>query len=230
MKILEGSMQDMRVEDIPAMNIKGFLDHEEGVRLHEIACRASLLGPCLEIGGYCGKSTVYLGLGCRSKGGILFSIDHHRGSEEQQPGQEYFDPELLDPATGRVDTFRLFRDSIERAGLEDTVIPLVTRSEVAARMWSMPLGLVFIDGGHSYPTVFSDYTAWMPHVVPGGWLLIHDIFPDPNDGGQAPYYVYNLAIQSGLFVEVERVKTLGVLRRRAVGEVPDEVGNRRDWG
>jgi MMP 1-O-methyltransferase len=230
MENLKDSMNKLRVEDIKAMDIKGFLDHEEGLALYRTACRASLMGPCLEIGGYCGRSTVYLGLGCRTNGGVLFSIDHHRGSEEQQPGQEYYDPELFDPATGRIDTFRLFRDTMEKASLESTVVAMVTKSEAAARMWSMRLSLVFIDGGHSYPTVFSDYTSWMPHVMPGGYLLIHDIFPDPNDGGQAPYYVYGLALQSGLFVEVERVKTLGVLQRRAVGEVPDEVRNKRDWG
>jgi MMP 1-O-methyltransferase len=219
----------MRVEDTGSLDIKGFLDHEEGMKLHEVARRAGRLGPCLEIGSYCGKSTVYLGLGVRESGGVLFSIDHHRGSEEQQPGQQYFDPDLLDQATGRVDTFKLFRAAVEKAGLEDTVVPLVTRSEVAARMWSMPLGLVFIDGGHSYPTVFSDYAAWMPHVMPGGYLLIHDIFPDPKDGGQAPYYIHGLALKSGLFVEEERVKTLGVLRRIPIGQVPDEVRNKRDW-
>lgn len=175
----------MKIEDVSALDIKGFLDHEEGMLLYDIARESSANGPCLEIGGYCGKSTVYLGLGCKARGGILFSIDHHRGSEEQQKGQEYFDPELYDEASGRVDTFRHFRRTVELASLEDTVVPIVARSEVVARMWSTPLSAVFIDGGHSYPTVFTDYTSWMPHVVPGGYLLIHDIFPDPNDGGQA---------------------------------------------
>jgi MMP 1-O-methyltransferase len=219
----------MKAEDLGKLDIKGFLDHEEGMRLYQAARSISPLGPCLEIGSYCGKSTAYLGLGCRESGGVLFSIDHHRGSEEQQPGQQYYDPDLFDQASGRVDTFRLFRDTLEKVGLESTVIPLVTQSEVVARMWSMPLSLVFIDGGHSYPTVFSDYTAWMPHVMPGGYLLIHDIFPDPSEGGQAPYYIMGLALQSGLFEEEERVKTLSVLRRRAIGFVPDEVRNKRDW-
>lgn len=219
----------MRPEEIGALDIKGFLDHEEGMKLYEVACEAGAMGPCLEIGSYCGKSTVYLGLGVKQSGGVLFSIDHHRGSEEQQPGQQYFDPELFDQASGRVDTFRLFRAAMEKAGLEDTVVAMVSRSEVAARKWSMPLSLVFIDGGHAYPTVFSDYTSWMPHVMPGGYLLIHDIFPDPKDGGQAPYYIHGLALKSGLFVEEARVKTLGVLRRLPIGYVPDEVRNIRDW-
>lgn len=219
----------MKIEDVSALDIKGFLDHEEGMLLYDIARESSANGPCLEIGGYCGKSTVYLGLGCKARGGILFSIDHHRGSEEQQKGQEYFDPELYDEASGRVDTFRHFRRTVELASLEDMVVPIVARSEVVARMWSTPLSAVFIDGGHSYPTVFTDYTSWMPHVVPGGYLLIHDIFPDPNDGGQAPYYVYQLAVKSGLFEEMPRFKTLGVLRRLGAGVVPEAVRNLRDW-
>jgi MMP 1-O-methyltransferase len=219
----------MRVEDIGSLDIKGFLDHEEGMALHRAALKAAPMGPCLEIGSYCGKSTAYLGLGVREGGGVLFSIDHHRGSEEQQPGQQYYDPDLFDQASGRVDTFRLFRRTLEAAGLEDTVVAMVGTSVAAARLWTMPLSLVFIDGGHSYPTVFSDYTSWMPHVMPGGFLLIHDIFPNPDEGGQAPFFIHGLALKSGLFVEEERVKTLGVLRRLPIGAVPDEVRNKRDW-
>lgn len=219
----------MRVENLALMNIKGFLDHEEGLRLYEIALQASARGPCLEIGGYCGKSTAYLGLGCRMNGGVLFSIDHHRGSEEQQPGQEYFDPEIFDASQDRVDTFRLFRKTLEAVSLEDTVVPVVSHSSVVARMWSTPLSMVFIDGGHSYPTVFADYTSWMPHVMPGGYLAIHDIFKDPNDGGQAPYYMYQLAMKSGLFAELPMVKTLGVLKRLEIGKVPEAIRNLRDW-
>lgn len=219
----------MTVEDIKAMDIKGFLDEEEGRKLYDIARDASSFGPCLEIGGYCGKSTAYIGLGCKANRGILYSIDHHRGSEEQQPGQEYFDPDLFDERDGRVDTFREFRKSIEKTSLDETVVPIVAPSDVVARMWATPLSMVFIDGGHSYQTVFMDYTSWMPHVMPGGYLVIHDIFPDPNEGGQAPYYIYKLALSSGLFVELPMIKTLGVLKRRETGSVPEHVKTLRDW-
>jgi predicted O-methyltransferase YrrM len=197
--------------------VKGFLDEEEGQCLYEMALLAGRLGPCLEIGSYCGKSTLYLGTACQKSSRILFSIDHHRGSEEQQPGEEYFDPELYDPRSGQIDTFRELRKTIASAGIEDSVVPIVCRSEVAARQWATPLGLVFIDGGHALETVFTDYNAWAGHVVAGGYLLIHDIFPDPAEGGQAPYRVYNLALASGLFREVNRVKTLGVLQRQPGG-------------
>ena len=194
-------------------NTKGFLDEDEGKRLYEVALEAGKLGPCLEIGSYCGKSTIYLGTACRETGTILFSIDHHRGSEEQQPGQEYFDPELFDAYTGCVDTFIIFRKTIATFDLEDTVVPMVCKSEVAARLWATPLSLVFIDGGHTYEAAFTDYNAWAGHIIPGGYLLIHDIFNDPAKGGQAPYHVYNLAIASGLFQELSMTKTLGVLKR-----------------
>ena len=195
-------------------NIKGFLDEEEGRRLYEIALEAGRMGPCLEIGSYCGKSAIYLGAACKETGTILFSIDHHRGSEEQQPGQEYFDPELFDAQTGCVDTFNNFRKAIVTADLEDTVVPMVCKSGVAARQWMTPLGLVFIDGGHTYEAALSDYKAWTDHIMQEGYLLIHDIFQDPATGGQAPYHVYNLAIASGLFQELPMTKTLGVLQRR----------------
>jgi predicted O-methyltransferase YrrM len=194
-------------------DMKGFLDEEEGRCLYEFALKASRLGPCLEIGSYCGKSAIYLGSACKANNGILFSIDHHRGSEEQQPGEEYFDPDLFDAQSGRVDTFREFRRILEKAALEDTIVPIVCRSTVAARLWATPLSLVFIDGGHSYEAALTDYECWSRHIMPHGYLLIHDIFIDPAKGGQAPYEVYKLARASGLFQELPMVKTLGVLQR-----------------
>ena len=194
-------------------SVKGFLDEEEGRCLYEMALTAGRMGPCLEIGSYCGKSTVYLGTACKEIDSILFSIDHHRGSEEQQPGEEYFDPDLFDPQSGRIDTFREFRKTIAVAGIEDSVVPIVCRSELAARGWATPLSLVFIDGGHASESVLADYNSWASHIINGGYLMIHDIFPDPAEGGQAPFHIYNRALASGLFRGVNRVKTLGVLRR-----------------
>jgi hypothetical protein len=201
-------------------NIKGFLDPDEGRRLYEIARSAAKIGPCLEIGSYCGKSTVYLGRGCKEHRGILFSIDHHKGSEEQQPGEEYYDPDLYDSDTGGVNTFSHFQKTLETADLEDTVVPMVCRSEVAARMWNTPLGLVFIDGGHSFEAAFTDYNAWAGHIMPKGYLLIHDIFKDPREGGQAPHYIYKLALGSGLFEALPMTRTLGILQRRSGDYIP----------
>jgi predicted O-methyltransferase YrrM len=200
-------------------SLKGFLDVDEGMGLFEFALKAGRLGPCLEIGSYCGKSTVYLAAACKKYNSILFSIDHHRGSEEQQPGEEYFDPELFNPQTGYVDTFSEFRMTLQRAQLEDTVVPIVCSSVLAARKWATPLSLVFIDGGHSFESAYTDYNAWAEHIIPGGFLLIHDIFFDPSEGGQAPFQIYSLAVASGLFQEITMIKTLGVLQRRGLGEI-----------
>jgi predicted O-methyltransferase YrrM len=194
--------------------VKGFLDEVEGQRLYQIAKEASKNGPCLEIGSYCGKSTIYLGKACKTNKGILFSIDHHRGSEEQQPGEEYFDPDLYDSKEGCVNTFDEFRRSIVLADLEDTVVPIVSLSEVTARAWTIPLSLVFIDGGHSYESVHTDYECWAGHIIPGGFLLMHDIFDDPEKGGQGPYEVYKIALQTGVFEEMQRTKTLGILKHK----------------
>ncbi|MBW2630603.1 MAG: class I SAM-dependent methyltransferase [Deltaproteobacteria bacterium] len=206
----------MNIEDIELKEIKGFIAPEEAMRLYELAREASRVGPCLEIGSYCGKTASYIGMGCKENGGILFSIDHHRGSEEQQPGEEYFDPDLLEEETGLIDTFRIFRKTISDLGLENTVIPIVARSEVAARSWATPLSMVFIDGGHTFEAAITDYNCWTPHILPGGFLAIHDIFPDPSKGGQAPWHIYNLALASGLFTELPMINTLGILRRKEV--------------
>jgi MMP 1-O-methyltransferase len=194
--------------------IKGFLDDQEGRVLYDLAREAGRCGPCLEVGSYCGKSTVYIARACKENRSILFSIDHHKGSEEQQPGEEYFDPDLFDFQTFQVDTFQTFRDTLSRAELLDTVVPLVCRSDVAARSWSMQLAMVFIDGGHAAETVRLDYESWARHVLPGGYLVFHDIFPNPEDGGQAPYEVYRAAVASGRFIEEPMIKSLGILRRK----------------
>ena len=205
----------MNAETLRIVNkVKGFLDEDEGRALYTTALKASQKGPCLEIGSYCGKSAVYLGQACKETGGVLFSIDHHRGSEEQQPGEEYFDPELFDYKTFSVDTLNAFRQTLAWADLEPTVIPVVSRSETVAAHWATPLSLVFIDGGHALETVTADYHAWAPHLQPGGWLLIHDIFEDPAEGGQAPFQVYRMALDSGAYEEEPRIKTLGVLKKK----------------
>ncbi|MGB5985984.1 MAG: class I SAM-dependent methyltransferase [Desulfobacterales bacterium] len=198
-----------------ARQIKGFIDPEEGRALYAAAREVPIGGPGLEVGSYCGKSALYLGAGCREQGRVLFSVDHHRGSEEHQPGEEYFDGALFDRECGRVDTFPEFRANLARSGLEQWVVPLVCPSTVAARQWATPLAFVFIDGGHALETAQSDYLAWAPHILPGGYLLIHDIFPDPAQGGQAPYQIYRSAISSRQFKPLKMIKSLGILERRS---------------
>lgn len=194
-------------------SVKGFLHPEEGARLWTLAHAAGAAAPCLEVGSYCGKSTLYLGAACRENGTLLFAVDHHRGSEEHQPGEEYHDPALLDVDSGRLDSFRTFRETLARAGLEDTVVPIVASSAHAARYWCAPLALVFIDGGHSREAALTDYRSWAGKIGPGGILAIHDLFPDPAEGGQAPYEIYRLAVASGMFEALETTRTLGALRR-----------------
>jgi predicted O-methyltransferase YrrM len=166
------------------------------------------------VGSYCGKSALWLGAACRAEGGVLFSVDHHRGSEEQQPGQPYFDPALYDHRRKRVDTLPAFRQTLEKAGLEDTVVPVVCASALAARAWRTPLALVFIDGGHAYETVRDDDRCWRDHLIPGGYLLFHDVFLDPASGGQAPRRVFEAAAASGRYHPLPMVGTLGILLRK----------------
>lgn len=200
----------------PAIDIdqvKGFLADDEAQALYEQALTLSAMGPVLEIGSYCGKSTIYLGTACKQSNGVLFALDHHRGSEEHQLGEEYHDADLFDPSIELMDSFKEFRRNMRAAELEDTVVPIVTSSALAARFWRTPLSMVFIDGGHSMEAALSDYRSWAGHIMTGGILAIHDLFPDPNEGGQAPITIYRLAIASGLFEETEIVNTLGILRR-----------------
>lgn len=193
----------------------GFLDPDEGLALFRAGIEAAAYGPLLEIGGYCGRSAVYLGAAAAETGTVLFSVDHHRGSEELQPGWEHHDPRTVDPRTGRIDTLPAFRRTIEDSGLEASVIAVVGDSATVAAHWGTPLGLVFVDGGHGALPAHADYEGWSPHVAPGGLLCIHDVFPDPADGGRPPFEVYLRALASGCFYEVTGapVGSLRLLRR-----------------
>ncbi len=193
--------------------MKGFLSGAEGEALYRHAAQLEGAGPALEIGSYCGKSTVYLGLGCRASGRALFAVDHHRGSEEHQPGELFHDPALVDDQ-GRFSTLSEFRRTLERAALEDVVIPVLASSIQFSRAWSGRLALVFIDGGHSLDTALADYRAWAAQLDTGGLLAIHDVYPASEEGGQAPITVWRLALASGLFEEIDAVDSLRVLRRR----------------
>ncbi|GHE87210.1 hypothetical protein GCM10018785_63550 [Streptomyces longispororuber] len=198
---------------------KGFMPRHEGLALYAAAREAAGLGlPLLEIGTYCGRSTLLLADAARAGGVSVITVDHHRGSEEQQPGWDYHDPDTVDPEVGRMDTLPAFRRTLHRAGLEEHVIAVVGRSPQVARLWNGPLGLVFIDGGHTDEHATADYEGWAPHVAESGLLVIHDVFPDPVDEwtGQAPYRVYLRALESGEFTEVSVTDSLRVLRRTGV--------------
>lgn len=193
--------------------IKGFLLPEEADALYRWALVASARGPILEIGSYCGKSTIYLGLAARQHNGTVFALDHHRGSEEHQRGEMFHDPALYDSDMAVVDTFREFRRNIANAGLNEVVVPVVAGSAAAARHWQTPLSMLFIDGGHSLDAALTDYRCWAGHLQRGGILAIHDVYLDAAAGGQAPRAIHRLALQSGLFVHCEQVASLAVLRR-----------------
>ena len=203
---------DARLLEV-ARAAKGFMPDDEGLALHAAGRDATRVGPLLEVGSYCGKSAVYLGSAASAGGTLLFSVDHHRGSEENQAGWQHHDPEVVDPATGRMDTLPFFRRTIERAGLEDAVVAVVGDSPVIAAHWRTPLGLVFVDGGHALGVVLADYEAWSPHVAAGGALVFHDVFEDPRDGGQAPFEAWKRAVASGLFTPMSTTGSLRVLRR-----------------
>jgi predicted O-methyltransferase YrrM len=198
-----------------ALAAKGFLSEHEGTKLFELAREASVLAPCLEIGSYCGKSTLFLAEGCRVAGRhCLYSVDHHRGSEEQQPGQEYFDPELFDAAIGAVNTLPFFLGNLAHAGLRDWVIPVIADSARFAANWTGRFSMVFIDGGHARRDVEADFLGWEPHVIPGGWLCFHDIYPDPADGGQAPREVFESTLATRRWRHAGLFGCLGVLQRK----------------
>ena len=196
---------------------RGFMPDDEGLALYRAGLDAAAAvpgAPLLEVGSYCGKSSVYLGAAAQESGTVLIAIDHHRGSEENQPGWEWHEPDLVDEAVGRMDTLPWFRRTVFGAGVEKSVVAVVGDSPTVAGFWSTPCALVFIDGGHGEEPASLDYELWTPHVAPGGLLAIHDVFPDPADGGRPPYErIYLPAIESGRFTDLSATGSLRVLRR-----------------
>ena len=191
---------------------KGFMPDDEGLALYEAGLDGGRVGPLLEIGSYCGKSAVYLGSAARERATVLFSIDHHHGSEENQAGWEHHDAEVVDARTGRMDTLPFFRATIEDAGLEASVVGILGDSPTVGTHWGTQLGLLFIDGGHAEDVAMADYVTWSRWVAPGGVLAIHDVFEDPADGGQAPFRVWQRAVADG-FEPIGRTGSLRTLRR-----------------
>jgi len=203
-----------------AEEARGFMPPDEGLALYQAARDVGQRhphGPFLEIGSYCGKSGVYLGAAAAECGTVLFAVDHHRGSEENQPGWEWHEPDLVDSEIDRMDTLPVFRRTIHDAGLESWVIAVVGDSPTVGRFWTTPLALLFIDGGHGAEPAHRDYELWTPFVAEGCFLAIHDVFPDPADGGRPPFEIYERALDSGNFVERSATGSLRVLERLGNG-------------
>jgi predicted O-methyltransferase YrrM len=198
--------------DEVARATKGFLPVDEGEALYAAALAAAP-GTWLEVGTYCGKSTVHLGAAARGVGSQLVTLDHHRGSEENQPGWEWHDASLVDPYTGRLETLPSLRHALWDAGLDDVVSVLVATTQQVARWWTTPLTLLFLDGNHTEEVAQHDYAAFAQHVVPGGLLAVHDVFDDPAEGGRPPYNVVQRALGSGHFRQVSAQGSLRVLQR-----------------
>lgn len=196
---------------------RGFMPADEGIALYQAglaAAHALPKLPLLEVGSYCGKSAVYLGAAALAGDTVLIAVDHHRGSEENQPGWEWHEPDLMDTELGVMDTLGWFRRTIYRAGLEGSVIAVAGDSPTVSRVWSTPCAFVFIDGGHGEEPAALDYRLWTPHVALGGTLAIHDVFPNTADGGRPPYeQIYLPALASGKFEEVSATGSLRVLTR-----------------
>jgi len=214
------SSVDQRVRDVIeiAKATRGFMPENEGLALFAAAERAGETfaergAVFVEIGAWCGKSSLYLGAAAEATSAVLFSIDHHHGSEENQAGWEHHDADLVDPGDGRLDTLPHWRRAIALADLERNVVGVVGYSSVVASAWTTPLAFCFIDGGHGEEPAWADYNGWTPHVAVGGWLAIHDVFPDPADGGRPPYELWRHALDSGQWAEDGACGSLRVLRR-----------------
>ena len=191
----------------------GFMPDDEGLALARgRAATAAARGPLLEIGTYCGKSAVYLGAAAREGGTVLFTVDHHRGSEENQAGWEHHDTDVVDPRTGRMDTLPFFRRTIEDAGLEDVVVAVIGRlADGRPRTGPRRSGCCSSTAATRTTSRSPTTRAGPATSRPAALLVFHDVFEDPADGGQAPFDVWQRAVADG-FTPVSTTGSLRVLR------------------
>lgn len=193
-------------------SIKGFLELNEGIALYEEVKRVSKNNFCVEIGSYCGKSTCFIGQACKENKSKLITIDHHKGSEEQQLGELYFDAEVYDEKLGRVNTLPLLEKNLAKFDLEDIVKPLVMDSISASKIVENNADLIFIDGSHTFESAESDYELWKNKIKKGGTLAIHDVYDSEDEGGQAPNKIFKQSLNEG-FNFMKRVKSLVLLQK-----------------
>lgn len=207
-------MLDQIQQQLKMVSVKGFLAEAEAEALYRFAFAASAQGPCLEIGSYCGLSSLYLAAACAKNGSVLYALDHHRGSEEHQPGEPYHDSELFDAKRGVFDTFQVFRSNIEQFNLDEYVIPIVASSQLVCQHWQVPLSMLFIDGGHSDEATLHDFLNWPQHLNKGGILAVHDIFQNPLEGGQAPFNALQALLKKGDYDFIQRIDSMEVYRKK----------------
>ena len=195
-------------------SIKGFLAHEEGLFLYELTKKYCLKNFAVEIGSYCGKSACYIGQACKENKTYLMTIDHHRGSEEQQYGEEYFDPEEYNYDKKIVDTLPTLLKNIQKFRFEEVILPVINSSELASKDIENNIDLVFIDGSHTFESTRKDYVSWKNKIRIGGILAIHDVYDSEVEGGQAPKEIYEKALSEN-FKLLKRVNSLVALLRIA---------------
>ncbi len=195
------------------VEIKGFLSPKESKKLQELFQKVHKLGPILEIGTYCGKSAINFAEVAKKFNSLVFSVDHHTGSEEHQLGEEYHDDELFDKRLNKFNTLPEFLKNVILYKKSEYIIPILDESKKAAKRFFEEISLLFIDGGHAKQTALDDYYAWKDKICSGGLLVIHDVFPDPEDGGRPPFEIYSLASESGEFEDLGIYETLGILKR-----------------
>ena len=195
------------------IDVKGFLNDKEAKKLQELFLNVHHLGSVLEIGTYCGKSTLNFAVVARKIDGLIYTVDHHTGSEEHQLGEEYHDEDLYDKRLEKFNTLPELLKNLRTSSLGKYIIPILSKSSEASKTFSELISLLFIDGGHSLEAALSDYNSWKDKICPGGLLVIHDVFPNPQDGGRPPFEIYSEAQNSKQFEDLGIYKTLGILKK-----------------
>lgn len=170
---LEGMNRETRVIQLMQSidTVPGFLTLEEGYTLFKLAETWPIQGDTVEIGSFKGRSTCFLGSGCRMGGkGKVIAVDHFKGSPEHQKGGHEETREIVTHGS----TFSVFQNNIDRFQLGDTVAPLSGSSQEVSNIYGGKARMLFIDGDHSYQGTKADYQAWESRVQTHGIICFHD--------------------------------------------------------
>jgi len=183
--------------------VQGWLEEEEADLLIAISRKAldDLPQPhaFVEIGSYCGRSTVVLGSVAKEffPQAKVYAVDPHNGKlGALDQGIRTVKPSL-----------EALKGTIAEAGLSSAV--KIIHSHPVDVIWDKPISLLLIDGLHDYPNVAKDFYHFEPWVESGGYILFHDY---------ADYYVREI-LGSGRYRQVLCVGSMMAAQKLERGQV-----------
>lgn len=147
-----GTIQNILAE------VQNFVFADEMLVLARYGSRVADPHVILTIGSYRGCSDIIL---ATFSSVPVYAIDFHlMGDGDNYPFNS--------------DDRREWTNNVLKWGVADKICPINLNSRDVSKIWRLPIGLLFVDGSHSYEAVRDDIAGYLPYVAPGGIVAFHD--------------------------------------------------------